>query len=571
MKKLLLLLLFVSGAFALNIDSPTAKTYTGDVSLDISHPQKLNRIIYIIDGIEKGSCSNCSELHGTLSISAGSHILLAYGYSGSDIYSDRVDFSTSVADINLRIDSPLDKAYTTKTIRLDFATDVLSNITYKIDGNAHTACTNCKSFSDDVTLSYGTHGLEVKAKRGAVTDTESMEFTIKRTTIGLDVVSPKEKEYSDRDIVLEFATAEKADITYEIDGNDYNACTDCETFEKTVRLAEGDHTLNVRAKIGSDYETETVDFSINEDSTGINLDVVSPVDKEYNDRDIALHFTTDEKSDITYKIDGKEYNACTDCTNFARTVRLAEGDHTIDVRAESGSDVDTASVEFTIDESATDNGLQIVSPEAKDYSSQDISIDIRADKNDISYWIDGKKEDSCTSCTRLTDDVTLSTGWHTLLATAGSDSETVRFRVIDDSSLDYGTGFEKLPQLLESGDITDAELAKILRENRMPPGIVNRLIKTGKLGDQAIDAILSYQFNPPGIMKRFWGYFGWRQMGYADEIYDRYTLNDTHWEKMLQRDDLAKDKANAIKGKLSQKIKMGKGNYGKSWKGGHED
>ena len=160
-----------------------------------------------------------------------------------------------------------------------------------------------------------------------------------------------------------------------------------------------------------------------------------------------------------------------------------------------------------------------------------------------------------------------------MTAEAGNEKKTVRFRILrgeDDNYSRYGPAFSNLPKLLEDGDITDSELAKILRQNRMPPGIVNNLIKTGKLGDESIDAILSYQFNPPGIMMKFWGWMGLRQLGYSEQIYDMYNVNDTHWEKMLQRGDLSGQKAKIIKEKLAEKVKQGKGNSGKSWRGGHK-
>jgi hypothetical protein len=69
----------------------------------------------------------------------------------------------------------------------------------------------------------------------------------------------------------------------------------------------------------------------------------------------------------------------------------------------------------------------------------------------------------------------------------------------------FTVGLNKLPQEFASGNMTDAELASIIRANKLTPGVINRLIKTGKLGNESINAIIETQKTPPGIFRKlFW-------------------------------------------------------------------
>jgi hypothetical protein len=562
-------------AFALEIVQPERKVYVDSVPIEIAAGETVSKITYYIDGSEKGSCTNCSVLSGSLASSYGNHTLRATA-GDSNMTSWFV-----LEPFTIEIVKP-DREVGNTAVLMAIASEQLDKIEYKIDnGDYRQACTRCMDFEKQITLSDGTHTLTVRGTDEGLTRTDSVTVKANQDEdFKVEIVSPKDEDYGES-VLLKFDATAYARMHYVLNGKFYDACNSCDLFTKTLSLDEGEYDLTVYVYKDSDFDTDSVSFTVDEDGD-IDLRIISPTDKEYGNDRITLEFRTDKKSDITYELDGKDYTACADCTYFKDYVTLDDGEHTLEVKAERGEDEETEEVEFTIETEQDDEGslsIKVVQPKSKTYYGK-VEVEIEANQDaDISYEIDGKRYDSCTDCRRLSDKIELSTGWHTLKATAKADDETetktVSFKVADEEDKDEDKDeakpdFGKLPKMLLNGEITDSELAELLRENRFPPGTVNNLIKTGKLGDESIEAILSYQFNPPGIIKHLWGWFGWHQKSYAEEIYDRYNLSEDHQKRILQRDDLPKDKSEKVKEKLEEKVKFGKGNSSKAWKGGHK-
>jgi len=415
-----------------------------------------------------------------------------------------------------------------------FSNETLDKFEYAIDSEWTTACEDCDNFVLETLVDSGDHVLELRGTLDYENEEASYDFTIE--AIALEIIRPEENE-DDEDVTLEFSTFRVTDIDYILDGESYDACTNCTHFEEDVELETGSHYLQVFAHSGDFFEYSELNFEIDGDE--LNLQILSPTEDE-DDEDVLLEFRTN----------------------------LDEGEHTLEVRAETDDEVDTESIDFEV--IGGELNLRIVSPDEEEEDG-DVLLRFRTNvESDITYVLDDEDFDACEDCTVFSRWVTLDEGEHTLEVRAEiddeSDTESLDFEVLEESDeddedendehRDFAEGFNKLPQMFASGELTDEELADILSENRVPPGVINRLIKTGELDEESLNAILKHQFNPPGILKKVFGWFGWRTGSYSDRIHERYNLSEENEQEIVKRSDLQKDKMNKVKTSLQNKVEQ---------------
>jgi len=560
MKYAIFLLLLVSMASALEIIQPEDKLYTGDtVPIEIGHDKVLDSIGYDIGEGEVILCEDCQDYEGDLEFLPGSYEFTVIGRLGDNSGDTSVDF-----DVDFELEATAVRNGNDIDLDIEASRD-LDSIEIK-DDDYETACEDCDEYSETIDTSKSI--IYVRGKLGM----SSKEIAVvTESDIGLDIVSPEEEDYEDNDVLFRFTTDHDSDIFYYIDGDIKSACQDCDSFSETVELEDGDHELEVYAFSQNQLDREYVEFSVDEGPLGLRI--IQPDENE--DETVELDFRTDVKSDITYEIDGEDYDGCEECTRFTDTIDLDPGDYTLKVTAESGSDEETEEIDFTV--GAGELNLRIVQPDKKE--DEKVELDFRTDvKADITYEIDGDEYDGCEDCTRFTDTIELDEGDYTLKVTAesGDDTQTKTFGfevAADDDDECYGyqcwqdnyAYWNKLPQMLENGDITDEELAEELSGNKVPPGVINRLIKTGKLEDEAIDVILNEYYNPPGILKKLWGWFGYRQLSYGEQIHDWYDLDEYQERRLLMRDDLPNDKAKKLREKFEQQMEKRMEKAEKKW------
>jgi hypothetical protein len=307
------------------------------------------------------------------------------------------------------------------------------------------------------------------------------------------------------------------------------------------------------------------------------VEVLSPDDKTYEDGEIALNISASREVDeIEYRIDGGVWiEACDDCDSFEDELGLDEGEHNLTAKATFGDKIDTDFVEFDIRFPENDFDFDIIKPEPKDYGN-DLSILVRSNVtlDRIEVRIGSAYDEDCDDCAKFEDVFELENGTYTLVAKGTLDDVTKQKTVVftvnkdddtddddDDGTYDDGygkprfdLGFNKLPQAVEAGEITDEELAEILRDNKINPGILNRLIKTGKLGEESIEAILENQFRPQGLFGKLLSWIGIEQSTYATEIYKHYNLSEKLEQKIVTRDDLPKKYVEKVKANLQKKV-----------------
>jgi hypothetical protein len=374
----------------------------------------------------------------------------------------------------------------------------------------------------------------------------------------LTVSSPTETSYIGTVPISVTANATQDSISYVVEPGKVTAtCEDCSSLSGNLNLTPGTYAFSATALLGNETEEASLNFSV------ISIPDVTPLDfsLEINDPknttltsqyvyvNLATNATVDS---LEYRLDSGFYTeACTDCSTFNTTVLTENGTHTFRTRATIGNLTKQASVAFTVAPAVVVPAklhLSIESPEAKGYRG---GVPVRLETNlaaSISYAIDGAHQTlACTNCSRYTTNLNLSLGNHTLVATAvaanQSDTASVHFSVVNRSENKtgkppYASGFEKLPQAVSSGNISDAELAAIIRANRLNPGIINRLIKTHKLGNESISAIIDTQQTPPGIWRKIMGFFGVHLKTPKDSIAETYNLTEEQDAKLLASDDV---------------------------------
>ena len=328
------------------------------------------------------------------------------------------------------------------------------------------------------------------------------------------------------------------------------------------------------------------------------LEVVSPTATEYNHTDILLEITSNETlSNITYQVDDLTFVlVCNNCSAFNDTIHVDEGNHTLTVKGTLDNVTDEISVDFKVilpnnitingtdpingtnqtenNQTNTTINLKINNPNNIVYGHNEIPFNFTTDINStINYTLNDIIFNACESCKEFSIIVELNNGAHNLTVEAFADNLSEFVNVIftvngtfvndtdeindtnqSDDKPRFTIGLNKLPQAIANGELTDAELADIIRNNKINPGIINRLIKTGKLGEESIDAILNTQFTPPGILKKILAFFGFSTKSSSRLIYETYNISINQKQKIVAKDDISEEIAETIKEDLKQNL-----------------
>lgn len=342
-----------------------------------------------------------------------------------------------------------------------------------------------------------------------------MAMFLALTVAGLTIESPEEAIYVTDEVPVDLPLIITSNITFDNISYQINngslmlACENCSGVNDTLNLSEGNYTLLVQGALGNDTTEQIVSFTleVNEtldnetpdndtNVTDFSLIIINPVNTTYNSEDVALDILSDSiLEQISYILDlDNETIVCENCSSYSGTLTISEGSHTLTVRGILEAVEKQAVVSFLVEV-----------PEVNDTP-------------------DNETPDNDTS----------------------PDNETEEPR--------FSLGFNKLPKALMNDGITDEELAAIINENKLNPGIINRLIKTGKLGELSQQAIIDTQFNPPGIFKKLLGLIGFTHKSHSELIYENYNLSEMVEQNLLGRDDLPEDYVNEIKNNLQKRL-----------------
>ncbi len=308
--------------------------------------------------------------------------------------------------------------------------------------------------------------------------------------------------------------------------------------------------------------------------------VESPVNNQtYNETNLSLIINSNETYDnISYVLNEEYFLLCENCSNTSVNISAEIGNNTINVTALSGNETKHEDITFfveIIEENETVHEMLLVSPENKTYNTSIIPLEISSNTtwDTIYYILNDQVFTGCENCTNITGEFNLSEGNYSLTVRSHLNNTflernakfEVRFEPEEEeeekeketpdlSESRFSEGFQHLPRMFENDEVTDEELAKIIRENQLNPGIINRLIKTQKLGEESIDAILDTQFNPPGIFRRFLSFVGFSQSTYSSLIYENYDLTPQAKASILTREDILPRHVEQIRQSLRDEV-----------------
>ncbi|WP_426752650.1 Ig-like domain-containing protein [Myxococcus sp. Y35] len=284
-----------------------------------------------------------------------------------------------------------------------------------LDGAPFVACTSPQSFTG---LSDGSHTFAVRTVDAAGNTDGSpatRTWTVDTTAPDTSFVSTPPQLTRSADATFSFTSNESA-VTYAclLDGASFAACTNPVTFPG---LSDGSHTLAVRASDGVGNEDATpATYTWTVDTTAPETSIVSGPSGLTNSDDASFTFDASEPG-VSYEcsLDGATYAAC---TNPAAFEALAEGSHTLAVRAVDAAgnmDGTPATRTWTVD--TTPPGTTLASTPAAITNATSATFTFSSDTDPVTYEcaLDGATYAACA--TPQTFDG-LSEGNHTLTVRA---------------------------------------------------------------------------------------------------------------------------------------------------------
>ncbi|MGV8171928.1 MAG: hypothetical protein ACP5OA_04515 [Candidatus Woesearchaeota archaeon] len=369
-----------------------------------------------------------------------------------------------------------------------------------------------------------------------------------------EIVSPESTIYNSDIILFSVEHNETLEsISYVLDNSSETImCTNCSSYEAELNLTEGEHTLKVFGVVENVTKNVSVEFTV-DTVPGFTLELNNPKNKIYNINILPLDIESSMTLEsISYVLDNSsKVIVCTNCSKYNTTLNLTEGEHTITAYGKLENVTKNDSATFNI-ELAQAFSVDVKSPQSRTYYYKDVRVLVESNITlDVLRVELGNLNWTCTNCSRINQSITLDYGNYTLKAKGFLDewSKTVfvDFKIQEkeapknySGNTTFDMGFEKLPKMVAAGELTDAELADIIRNNKLNPGVLNRLIKTGKLGNESINAILDTQFQPQGIFWKLVGKIGLKQKTYTARIAENYNLTEDTKEKIIMKEDLPK-------------------------------
>ncbi|XXF76448.1 Ig-like domain-containing protein [Myxococcaceae bacterium GXIMD 01537] len=201
-------------------------------------------------------------------------------------------------------------------------------------GRATADATGNFTFTPTADLSIATHQVRAQAEVQGVaspsSNTNTFTITVDNTPPDTTIASGPALDTSATTATFDFSSNE-AGVTYEcrLDGGAFAPCTDPVTFSG---LAEGDHTLEVRARdAAGNVDPTPATYAWTVDTSAPDTTIVTGPPALTNVATAAFDFSASEV-DVVYEcsLDGGAYVACTDPDSFGP---LADGNHTLSVRA----------------------------------------------------------------------------------------------------------------------------------------------------------------------------------------------------------------------------------------------
>lgn len=312
--------------------------------------------------------------------------------------------------------------------------------------------------------------------------------------------------------------------------------------------------------------------------------------------DVSSNVTVDS---LTASVDGQEFS-CLNCSELTGSANLSDGDYVLTATEMLGNETLEMNVSFAVllnssEENGTDNGTTNETDSGEDNHTVNASVEISVADSypqglDVVFvceptdfaptsfdWVFGDNSSI--------DGLNVSDVFHTFpengtyvveciaheenLSASDEFEITVASVVMNDTDQNetdnenetpvnetgeprFTVGLNKLPQEVEAGTYTDAELAQIIRDNQLNPGVINRLVKTGMLGNESIDAIIETQFTPPGIFRKVIGFFGFHVPTPKERLVEQYELSDVQKARLMLSEDTSEQVVEELEQELPE-------------------
>ncbi|MCP3102812.1 Ig-like domain-containing protein [Myxococcus sp. K15C18031901] len=364
-----------------------------------------------LDGGAFAACANPSAFTG---LAQGSHTLQvravdAAGNIDATPASRTWTVDTAAPDTSI-VSGPSGATNSTSASFTFNATE--SPVTYEcsLDGAAYTACASPATFSG---LSQGSHTLSVRARdaAGNVDATPATRtWTVDTAAPDTSIVSGPSGATNSTSATFDFDATESP-VTYEcsLDGAAFAACTNPVTF---TSLAQGSHTLQVRARDAAgnvDATPATRTWTV--DTVAPDTSFVGTPPPSTNSTSATFNFGSNE-SNVTYecRLDGGAFVACTNPVTFTS---LAQGNHTLEVRArDAAGNVDATPATYTWSIDTTPPDTVLSGGPTGTTSATTASFTFTATESPATFEcsLDGAPYAACTSPRSLTG---LADGSHT--------------------------------------------------------------------------------------------------------------------------------------------------------------
>ena len=225
----------------------------------------------------------------------------------------------------------------------------------KLDSAEWEACGASKSYSN---LSEGSHTVEVRAVDAAGNPDPSpvsRTWTVDRTPPNTTINTGPSGTTNDASPSFTFSSSEpNSSFECRLDSNQESDFHSCSSPKSYSSLADGDHTVDVRATdaVGNTDQTPA-SRSFTVDATPPNTTINTGPSGTTNDASPSFTFSSSEpNSSFECRLDSNQESDFHSCSSPKSYSSLADGDHTVDVRATDAvgnTDQTPASRSFTVD------------------------------------------------------------------------------------------------------------------------------------------------------------------------------------------------------------------------------
>lgn len=454
------------------ITSPANSAVTGGPTVPIAFDTFGDGALDVTCSVDGEPSQPCSSPFMAGGLSNGVHTVEVIATDAlPETGSDSVTFTVDMLPPDVAITSPTAGSHLdTSSVTLDFtATDAhLFSVQCSVAGGPFANCNSGVTFSG---LAEGPINFEVRALDSAGNmSLASVSVTLDSTDPSVTITSPADAAVFSTDSVNVSFTATDTNLNAvecSLDGAAFSACSSPHAL---VGLSEASHTVVVRAtdvagNIGSDSVTFTVE------SLPPVVTITSPTAGQYfASNSVAVSFTATDSNlhQVRCSIDGGNFTNCTSPRNYTG---LAQGSHTVSVRASdrSGNET-TASVSFIVDTIVP--VVSITSPTAgQQFMTNAVNVTFSAtDTNTLSVTcnVDGAGFNPCTSPLALNG---LSQGSHTVVVRgtdpAGNSVDASRTFFVDSIAPSVAISSPTAGQIFTTGNIpisftaTDANLQSV--------------------------------------------------------------------------------------------------------------